>query len=76
MLACNVLRLIGQSALLSADAPVRHPAKRRRLKTVLQELITVSAKRVDHARRRILAFGRHCATFTVFERLYVQWSTA
>jgi hypothetical protein len=76
MLAYNVLRLIGQSALLSADAPVRHPAKRRRLKTVMQELITVSAKLVDHARRKILAFGRHCAAFTVFERLYVQWSTA
>lgn len=30
-LAYNVLRLMGQSALLCPDAPVRHAAKRRRL---------------------------------------------
>lgn len=75
-LAYKVLRLMGIEALLNEDAPVRHPAKRRRLKTVLQELIFVSAKLVDHARQKILIFGRHCPAFTVFERLYVQWSTA
>jgi len=76
MLAYNVLRLIGQSALLSDDAPVRHPAKRRRLKTVIQELITVSAKLVAHARQTLLNFGRHCPAFVVFHRLYDDWSTA
>jgi hypothetical protein len=75
-LAYNVLRLMGQSALLSEDAPVRHTAKRRRLKTVMQELIYVSAKVVAHARRKFLNFGRHCPAFVVFERLYGQWSTA
>jgi hypothetical protein len=75
-LAYNVLRLMGQSALLDEDAPVRHSAKRRRLKTVIQELITVSAKFVVHARSKILNFGRHCPAFVVFERLYGQWSTA
>lgn len=74
--AYNVLRLIGQLALLSEDAPVRHSAKRRRLKTVIQELICVSAKIATHARSVILNFGRHCPAFTVFERLYGQWSTA
>jgi hypothetical protein len=76
MLAYNVLRLMGQSALLAHDAPVRHPAKRRRLKTVIQELITVSAKWVKHARQTILNFGRHCPAFVVFNRLYEEWSTA
>ena len=76
MLTYNVLRLIGQSALLSPDAPIRHTAKRRRLKTVIQEIINVSAKVVVHARQHILNFGRHCPVFTVFERLYGQWSTA
>ena len=37
--AMNILRLIGQRGLLGPDAPLRHPAKRRRLKTVMQELI-------------------------------------
>lgn len=76
MLAYNVLRLIGQSALLSEDAPIRHTAKRRRLKTVMQEIIYLSAKVVTHARKKILNFGRHCPAFTVFKRLYDQWSTA
>jgi hypothetical protein len=76
MLAYNVLRLIGQAALLSEDAPVRHPAKRRRLKTVIQELITVSAKLVAHARQTLLNFGRHCPALVVFNRLYDAWSTA
>lgn len=75
-LAYNVLRLMGQSVLLGEDAPLRHKAKRRRLKTVIQELIYVSAKVASHARSRILNFGRHCPAFAVFERLYVQWSTA
>ena len=76
MLAYNVLRLMGQSALLSSDAPVRHSAKRRRLKTVIQELITVSAKVVKHARQTALNFGRHCPAFVVFNRLYEAWSSA
>jgi len=76
MLAYNVLRLMGQSALLSDDAPVRHPAKRRRLKTVMQELITVGAKLVKHARRTLLNFSRHCPAFVVFNRLYEEWSMA
>ncbi len=28
----NILRLMGQNALQSQDSPVRHPAKRRRIK--------------------------------------------
>ena len=74
--AYNVLRLIGQLALLGEDAPVRHTAKRRRLKTVIQEMICVSAKVDTYARSVILNFGRHCLAIVVFERLYGQWSAA
>ncbi|TAL88590.1 MAG: hypothetical protein EPN71_14780, partial [Rhodanobacter sp.] len=35
----NILRLIGQQSLLSRQAPLRHPAKRRRLNTVMQEMM-------------------------------------
>jgi hypothetical protein len=35
----TLLRLMGQRGLLGPDAPVRHAAKRRRIKTVMQELI-------------------------------------
>jgi hypothetical protein len=75
-LAYNVLRLIGQAALLDADAPLRHPAKRRRLKTVIQELIAVAARVVRHARRIILDFGAHCPAFVVFDRTWQHWQAA
>jgi transposase, IS4 family len=38
-LAMNILPLMGQRGLLGPDTPVRHQAKRRRIKTVMQELI-------------------------------------
>lgn len=40
---------------------IRHPAKRRRLKTVLQEIMYRAAKVVEHARRLVLDFGRGVA---------------
>ena len=58
MFAYNSLRLLGQLGLTGKISPVRHPAKRRRLKTVLQEIMFRAAKFVDHARQLILDFGR------------------
>ncbi len=59
--AYNCLRLIGQLGLTGEIVPIRHPAKRRRLKTVLQEVMYRAAKFVEHARRLILDFGRNFA---------------
>ena len=60
--AMNILRLIGQNALLSEDSPVRHPAKRRRIKTVIQEPILRAGRMVKHAGRCCLGlrFGGNC----------------
>lgn len=57
----NCLRLLGQLGLTGEIAPVRHPAKRRRIKTVLQEIMYRAAKFVAHARRLVLDFGRGVA---------------
>jgi len=59
--AYNCLRLLGQIGLTGEIAPIRHPAKRRRIKTVLQEIMYRAAKFVAHARRLILDFGRGVA---------------
>lgn len=56
--AYNCLRLLGQLGLTGEISPIRHPAKRRRLKTVLQEIMYRAAKFVAHARKLILDFGR------------------
>jgi hypothetical protein len=57
--AYNCLRLLGQLGLTGEIVPVRHPAKRRRLKTVLQEIMYLAAKFVAHARKLVLDFGRN-----------------
>ena len=74
-LTYNILRLMGQQALLGPDAPVRHRAKRRRLKTVMQELIYRAAKCTRQAGRWVLDFGRAYTAFVVFERMYRVWSS-
>lgn len=71
-LAYNMLRWIGQSGLLGADAPPRHKAKRRRIRTVLQELMYVAARLTRTGRRLKLKFGYGCLIVSVFRRLYTQ----
>jgi hypothetical protein len=69
-LAMNLLRLMGQRALLGPDAPLRHAAKRRRIKTVMQELVYRAARIVEHARRFVLGLGANDRAATVFVRLH------
>lgn len=74
--AYNILRLVGQQSLLKKEAPLRHRAKRRRLKTVMQEMMAVAAQLTAHARRVALNFGRHCPAFTVWRDLYERWTAS
>jgi hypothetical protein len=65
--AMNILRLMGQAGLHGPDAPVRHAAKRRRIKTVMQELIYRAGRLIEHGRQLILGLGandRACKAFT------------
>ena len=70
VLAYNILRWMGQRALLGPDAPVRHKAKRRRLKTVMQELMYMACRLVSSGRRLTLRFGQHCPGFKAFTTVY------
>lgn len=65
----NMLRWMGLR-LTGPDAPVRHPARRRRLRTVMQELVTMACRLVHSGRQWTLRFGRHCPGFTVYRGLY------
>jgi hypothetical protein len=73
-LAMNILRLMGQDALHGPDAPVRHPAKRRRLKTVMQELIYRAGRLIEHGRRIVLGLGANDRAAKVFIRSYAQFA--
>lgn len=70
-LSYNILRFIGQIGLLGEKTPVRHPAKRRRIKTVIQELMYLAARLIETGRRLRLRFSRHSGlSFEAFARLY------
>jgi hypothetical protein len=70
--AMNILRLIGQNALIGKDAPLRHKAKRRRMKTVMQEIMFKAGRMIKHAGRWVLGLGANDSAHAVFERLYRQ----
>lgn len=69
-LAMNILRLIGQRGLLGNDGPVRHPAKRRRLKTVIQELIYRAGRLIATGRSLILGLGANDRAAKAFARVH------
>lgn len=69
-LAMNILRLIGQRGLLGPDAPVRHSAKRRRIKTVMQELIYRAGRLIQTGRRIILGLGANDRAAKAFARVH------
>ena len=66
----NILRWIGLAGLMEEDSPVRHTAKRRRIRTVLQELIYVGAQLYEKSRFLILRFGKSTSAYTPFQRVY------
>ena len=58
VLAYNILRLIGQESLKSRRAPkTKHPVKRRRIRTVIGNLIQIAGHVTTHGRRIALAIG-------------------
>lgn len=73
----NLLRRIGLTDRTGELSPVRHRAKRRRLRTVMQEPMCLAARVVRPGRWLVLRFGIHCpgdAAFgAVYHRLDVGW---
>jgi hypothetical protein len=72
-LVYNILRFIGQVALVSNHGIIRHEAKRRRLKTVIQEMIYFAGRLIATGRRLKLRFSRHVtAHATVYATIYAR----
>ncbi len=59
----------GFAGITGELSPVRHPAKRRRLRTVLQELVHRAALVIHKARQIILDFGQDIGRMTVLKTL-------
>lgn len=70
VLAYNILRWIGQNGLLGSKSPRRSKAKRRRIKTVMQELMYVAARIIKTSRYIKISFGKGCRSLHAFETVY------
>jgi len=83
MVAYNLLRLCGQTALREdRHLPPRQrlrwrrPAKRRRLRSVILDLMYQAARLVYHGRRWGLSFAHHNRWFAVWHHVYAALGTA
>jgi hypothetical protein len=76
LFADNVLRICGQERLQEAAGQpesrpaYRRKAERRRLRTVMQDLMYLACRVITHARTWKLSFGRYCPWAAVWKRLY------
>jgi hypothetical protein len=68
--AYNMLRFIGLQGLMGENSPVRHSAKRRRVKTVLQEFMYLAARVMKRSRQYWLRFSKQCAAYHAFGQVY------
>ena len=77
VLAYNILRIIGQSSLKSSRSPkTKRPVKRRRIRTVISNLILIAGHVTEHARQVVLALGCSNIWRHTFMDLYRQFMLA
>lgn len=74
--AMNLLRIVGQHTLHEGDSPLRKAALRRRIKTVMQEMMYKAARIISHARGWALGISSSDSGFVVFERAHAKFKTA
>lgn len=73
-LVYNILRFVGQTVLVGGKGIIRHEAKRRRIKSVIQEMIYFAGRMIATGRRLKLRFSRHASAHAeafsdIYERL-------
>lgn len=79
MFAYNLLRLCGQESLRDDNGNIlqqpgfRRKASRRRIRTVMQDLIYMACKITHHARKWGIAFGRYSPWSKVWLNIYLRF---
>ncbi len=58
MTANNILRIIGQESLTKGDSPTRKKVQRRRIRTVISNLMQFARHLTEHAGKVVLALGK------------------
>lgn len=70
LLAYNILRVMGQGTIGDPTIPLRKVRQRRRIRTVIQNLVYLAARLVVHARQVRLRYGRGNTWGAPLQRLY------
>lgn len=80
MFGYNILRICGQESVRedngTSDKRPQHrrKARRRRIRTVMQDLIYMACRVISHSRKWFLSFGRFAPWADVWRRLYQRFS--
>ena len=72
ILAYNLLRMIGQESL-KHRLPEKRSVKRRRLRTVIQNLILCASHITTHARKVVMGLGRSNVWRYAFQKIYMRF---
>jgi hypothetical protein len=70
ILAYNILKIMGQESLNYSNAPIKKQVYRKRIRKVIQNLITIASRVISHGRRLTLGFGRYSPWFETIKRVY------
>ncbi len=70
ILSYNILRMIGQESLGKRNPHLRHAVKRRRHRTVINNLINMACHVTEHARKLIIGLGKSNVWRDVFRHVY------
>ena len=74
VIAYNVLRILGQETVRQGRSPAKRMVKRKRIRTVIQNLIHCAARLVTHARQTVLRISRSNAWADCFLGLAARFS--
>ena len=70
ILSYNILRMIGQESLGKRNPHLKHTVKRRRHRTVINNLINMACHVTEHARKLIIGLGKSNVWRDVFRHVY------
>ena len=76
VIAYNILRIIGQESLKKRDDPTRKKVRRRRLRTVISNLMQFAGHLTEHAGRLVLSIGKSNRWRYTFKRIYDSFALA
>lgn len=74
MLSYGLLRLTGQSGIKAPVQRLGNKAARRPLRTAIESMTTLAARRVSYARRWKPAFVKHRLSYLVFRHVFAAFS--